>query len=174
VDGAGAAAARNIEEALQDLRLIINSLDEVNQGLLPKLADLRYRLEPRLTELGIRLVWEVEPLPELDALSPQSALNAMRIVQEALNNAVKHAHPMAITVSAARRNGAVVIGVADDGAGFEPGAAGAAGRGLSGMRKRADQMGAALDVVRREGGGTTVFLYLPPVSRFTTGVGAAA
>ena len=173
-DGDRAIAARNIEEALQDLRLIINSLDEVNQGLLPKLADLRYRLEPRLTELGIRLVWELEPLPELHALSPQSALNAMRIVQEALNNAIKHAHPTAITVSAARKNGAVVIGVADDGAGFEPGAARAAGRGLSGMRKRAEQMGAALDVERREGGGTVVFLHLPSVPRLATGVGSAA
>ncbi|MGQ0522483.1 MAG: ATP-binding protein [Betaproteobacteria bacterium] len=170
-DGDRAVAARNIEEALQDLRLIIDSLDHLNQGLLPKLADLRYRLEPRLAELGIRLVWEVDPLPELDALPPQSALNAMRIVQEALNNAIKHARPTAITVSVTRQDGAVVISVADDGAGFDPDAARGAGRGLSGMRKRAEQLGARLHVERCGGGGTAVSLYFPPASGFEPQVG---
>jgi signal transduction histidine kinase len=161
-DGDRAIAARNIEEALQDLRLIVDSLDDVNQGLMPKLADLRYRLEPRLTELGIRLVWEVQPLPELANLPPQAALNAMRIVQEALNNAVKHAAPTVITVSTSRRNGTLLISVADDGRGFEPETFTGSGRGLSGMRKRADQLGATLQVERPEGGGTAVSLYFAP------------
>jgi signal transduction histidine kinase len=173
-DGDRAIAARNIEEALQDLRLIINSLDDVNQGLLPKLADLRYRLEPRLEELGIRLVWDVEPIRELDALPPQSALNAMRIVQEALNNAVKHACPTAITVFAARRDGAVVIGVTDDGNGFDLESAAGEGRGLSGMRKRAGQIGARLHVERRKEGGTAVSLHLSAVPGLPTAAGAAA
>lgn len=172
-DGDRAVAARNIEEALQDLRLIIDSLDDVNQGLLPKLADLRYRLEPRLAELGIRLVWEVQPLPELATLPPQAALNAMRIVQEALNNAVKHAGPASITVTVARQNGAAVIRVADDGSGFDPGAAAGAGRGLSGMRKRAEQIGATVHVERGDGVGTAVSLCFAPASSFQPRLGAA-
>ncbi|HET9664974.1 MAG TPA: ATP-binding protein [Burkholderiales bacterium] len=170
-DGDRVIAARNIEEALQDLRLIIDSLDDVNQGLLPKLADLRYRLEPRLAELGIRLVWAVEPLPELEGLSPQSALNAMRIVQEALNNAVKHARPTAITVSATRQNGKAVIAVEDDGSGFDLDATGSRGRGLSGMRKRADQIGASLHLERRDG-GAAVSLHFPPASGLQPRLGA--
>jgi signal transduction histidine kinase len=172
-DGDRAIAARNIEEALQDLRLIIDSLDDVNQGLMPKLADLRYRLEPRLTELGIRLMWEVQPLPEFATLSPQAALHAMRIVQEALNNAVKHAAPTVITVSTSRRNGTVLISVADDGRGFEPETSGGSGRGLSGMRKRADQLGATLQVERPEGGGTAVSLYFAPPTFSCYSAGAA-
>jgi signal transduction histidine kinase len=171
-DGDRAVAARNIEEALQDLRLIIDSLDDVNQGLMPKLADLRYRLEPRLAELGIRLVWEVQPLTELAALPPQSALNAMRIVQEALNNAVKHAQPRAITVTVARHGDGAMIRVADDGGGFDPEATAGAGRGLSGMRKRAEQMGATVHVERRDGGGTATSLYVPPAARLRPRVGA--
>jgi signal transduction histidine kinase len=172
-DGDRAVLARTIEEALQDLRLIIDSLDEVNQGLLPKLADLRYRLEPRLAELGIRLNWEVEALPEFAGLGPQSALNVLRIIQEALNNAVKHARPTLITVSASRRSGAAVIGVADNGSGFDPDAAKGVGRGLSGMRKRAEQIGARLQVERREGGGTAVGLHFPPASGLPARTGAA-
>jgi signal transduction histidine kinase len=172
-NGDRAVAARNIEEALQDLRLIIDSLDDVNQGLLPKLADLRYRLEPRLSELGIRLNWDVEPLPEVAGLPPHLALNAMRIVQEALNNAVKHARPSAITVSVARQNGGVVLAVADDGSGFDPDTTGGHGRGLSGMRKRAEQLGATFRVERRDGGGTAVSLYFPPALGLQPRVGAA-
>jgi signal transduction histidine kinase len=161
-DGDRTVAARNIEEALEDLRLIINSLDDVNEGLIPKLADLRYRLEPRLAALGIRLNWEVEALPELAHLSPQSALNAMRIVQEALNNAVRHGRPASIVVATARVDGHAAIRVADDGTGFDFDAARATGRGLSGMRKRADQIGATVRVERQGVGGTAVVLLFPP------------
>jgi signal transduction histidine kinase len=173
-DGDRAVAARNIEEALQDLRLIIDSLDDTNQGLLPMLGDLRHRLEPRLAELGIRLHWDVQPLPEFAGLQPQSALNTMRVVQEALNNAVKHARPTVIKVSITRQDGAAVVGVADDGSGFDPEALKSAGRGLSGMRKRAEQIGASLRVERHDGGGTTVSLHFPPPSGLRPKVGAAA
>jgi signal transduction histidine kinase len=80
-----------IEEGLQDLRLIIDSLDIGNQGLVQVLGNLRYRLEPRLAALGIRLEWDVQPRGELETVSPEVALAVLRIVQEALNNAVKHA-----------------------------------------------------------------------------------
>jgi signal transduction histidine kinase len=171
-DGDRAIAARTIEEALQDLRLIIDSLDETNEGLLPKLADLRYRLEPRLAELSIRLDWDVQALPELDVLPPQSALNVMRIVQEALNNAVKHARPTAITVSTARQDGAIVR-VADDGSGFDPATTKGSGRGLAGMRKRAEQIGATLHVEGQPAGGTSISLHFPPATALRPRIGTA-
>ena len=173
-DGDRAVAAHNIEEALQDLRLIIDSLDETNQGLLPMLSDLRHRLEPRLAELGIRLNWEVQPLPEFAGLQPQSALNTMRVVQEALNNAVKHARATVIKVSITRQAGAAVIGVADDGSGFDPDSMKGAGRGLPGMRKRAEQLGANLRVERQDDGGTTVSLHFPPASSLRPKAGAGS
>ena len=173
-DADRAVVARTIEEALQDLRLIIDSLDETNQGLLPMLADLRYRLEPRLAELGIGLQWQVQQLPELAGLGPQSALNAMRLVQEALNNAVKHARPTVIAVSVGRQQGAAVIGVTDNGSGFDPDTMKTPGRGLPGMRKRALQLGADLRVERRDGGGTCVSLHFPAAAGFRPESGAAA
>ncbi|MFN3717048.1 MAG: ATP-binding protein [Thiobacillus sp.] len=161
-DGDRAVVAQSIEEALQDLRLIIDSLDVADQDLLSLLGNLRYRLTPRLAALGIRLDWEAPSLTELAGLTPRSALGVLRIVQEALNNAVKHARPTVITVSTARRDGGAVIGVADNGIGFDPDATGGAGRGLSSMRKRAQQLGATVLVERRDGGGTCVSLLLPP------------
>jgi signal transduction histidine kinase len=156
-----AVVAQSIEEALQDLRLIIDSLDVDKQGLVQLLGNLRYRLEPRLAALGIRLEWDVHALDELETLSPQVALGVLRIVQEALNNAVKHAQPRVITISVARRNGAAVIGVADDGVGFDTEEPEHTGRGLASMRRRAMQLGASLQIESRDGGGTFAALHLP-------------
>jgi len=154
--------ARGIEEAMQDLRLIIDSLDSADQGLVRRLAELRYRLQPRLEQLGIQLNWEVDPsVGEFERLTPESVLNVLRIVQEALNNAVKHAEPTLITVSISRQDERAVVEVADNGAGFDPEAAAGRGRGLSGMRKRAEQLGATFHIDRRAGGGTLISLQLP-------------
>jgi signal transduction histidine kinase len=153
--------AQTIEDALQDLRLIIDSLDVDKQGLVQLLGNLRYRLEPRLAALGIRLEWDVHPLDELERLSPQVALGVLRIMQEALNNAVKHAQPRVITISVERRNGAAVIGVADDGVGFNTEQPERTGRGLASMRRRAVQLGGTLQIERRDSGGTFTALHLP-------------
>jgi signal transduction histidine kinase len=156
-----AVVAESIEEALQDLRLIIDSLDVDKQGLVQLLGNLRYRLEPRLAALGIRLEWNVQPLDELETLSPQVALGVLRIVQEALNNAMKHAQPRVITISVARCNEAVIIGVADDGIGFDTEQPERTGRGLASMRRRAAQLGGTLRIERRDAGGTLTALHLP-------------
>jgi signal transduction histidine kinase len=153
--------ARGIEAALQDLRLIIDSLDLADQDLLPLLGNLRYRLEPQLAALGIELQWRVQPLPALTGLDPQSALAVLRIVQEALNNAIRHARPTTITVTIAPSENGARIDIADDGIGFDMRAHSPGRHGLSGMRKRAARLGARLEWNRRDGGGTRVTLRLP-------------
>lgn len=153
--------ARVIEDSLEDMRLIIDSLDLEERDLLPLLANLRFRLEPRLNAIGLALRWEVEPLPDLDYLTPETGLAIVRIVQEAVNNAVRHAAAKAITVRA-RPNGAVIeLCVADDGTGFEPRpGAPRAGRGLNAMRSRAAKLGGEL-TVQSDKKGTRVLLTLP-------------
>jgi two-component system NarL family sensor kinase len=85
----------------------------------------------------------------------------VRIVQEAVNNAVRHASAKTITVRA-RPNGATVeLSVLDDGAGFEPRpGAPRAGRGLNAMRSRAAKLGGEL-AVQSDKKGTRVLLTLP-------------
>jgi signal transduction histidine kinase len=152
--------ARSIEESLLDLRLIIDSLDLTEHDLLPLLGNLRFRLGPRLSALGIELVWDVEPLPRLDYLTSESALAILRIVQEALNNAIQHARPRSIRISVKPDNGGVAIQIVDDGQGFGGDGSHAGARGLAGMRQRAQKIGAQLEIVSSEH-GTQVCLWLP-------------
>ncbi len=155
--------ARSIEESLQDLRLIIDSLDLAEHDLLPLLGNLRFRLEPRLRTLGVRLEWDVHPpLPELGYLTPESALAILRIVQEAINNAIQHGQPHVIRITARAEQEWILIEVSDDGHGFDSTAGNPRSRrGLTGMRLRAEKLGAAFSVSSEAASGTRISLRLP-------------
>jgi signal transduction histidine kinase len=80
------------------------------------------------------------------------------IACEALTNATKHARASRVTVSAQRRNGSLVICVADDGVG---GAAPGGGTGLSGLRDRIGAQGGTLSIESERGAGTRLIAELP-------------
>jgi signal transduction histidine kinase len=87
------------------------------------------------------------------------AEQAYRIVAEAMTNAVRHAAASRITVELQVEDGDVVVRVRDDGRGFDSSAGD--GVGLSSMRARAADIGAALKIAGADGGGTEVRLAIP-------------
>ena len=90
--------------------------------------------------------------------------NLLRIGQEAVNNAVRHAHPQRIFVNLVFDGGRVRLSVQDDGRGFDNQLAsnGRAGHfGLIGMRERAEQIGGTLSIHSVEGSGTEVVADVP-------------
>ena len=159
---APADVAQIVRECIDDLRLVIDSMEPIDDDLVVVLASLRYRLEPRLKAAGIRLVWQVNDLPPLPNLTPRNVLHILRVLQEALTNALKHAGATRITLGATvdRARGTASIRVSDDGRGFDAAADPRAGRGLANMRRRAEAVGGAL-VVDTGTEGTTVTLALP-------------
>ena len=105
------------------------------------------------------------------ALTNAQRTVALRVAQEALQNARKHAGASQVTVSSRLEDDAWVLEVRDDGRGFDVGAVAARGRrnfGLQFMRERAELIGARLDVRSRPDGGTVVRLAIP------TGTGTGA
>jgi signal transduction histidine kinase len=88
----------------------------------------------------------------------------LRVAQEALANARKHARAGQVIVCLRYAEGQVSLDVTDDGSGFDPGQA-AGGYGLPGMRARAEEAGGRLQVRSSPGCGTTVSVAVPvPVS----------
>ncbi|WP_454688527.1 sensor histidine kinase [Achromobacter aloeverae] len=151
---------RSLEESLQDMRLIIDSLDTQSPGLLPLLANLRFRLEPQLKAIGIRLEWDIHPLPGLPPLTPDETLAVLRIVQEAVNNAIRHAQPRNVRIAARPEGNGALISISDDGRGFSTdGVERAGAHGLRGMRARAAKLGARL-AIESGNGGTRVWLEI--------------
>jgi signal transduction histidine kinase len=87
---------------------------------------------------------------------------ALPIAQEALANAVRHAHPHRITVRLAAADGDLLLTVTDDGDGFDPEDAGHQhGIGLSLMLERVTELGGDLRLDSTPGRGTTVLIRLP-------------
>ena len=80
------------------------------------------------------------------------------MASEALANAGKHARASRVAVSAARRNGSLVVCVRDDGVG---GAVASEGSGLTGISDRVAALGGRLTVVSPPGEGTVVTAELP-------------
>jgi signal transduction histidine kinase len=159
------AMAQVLREAVDDMRLAVDTLSPGREGLLEALGNLRYRLEPRFRAAGIELKFAHRDLPERLDVAAEHALQILRVLQEALTNVLKHARATRVEVelSLERTPARFVLAVADDGGGFDAGAP-TAGRGLSGMRRRAQAIGAALEVVSGVRGTRIVLAYPLPAS----------
>lgn len=140
-----------IEGALRDMGLMIDSF-EAGDSIATQLGLLRGRLEPMFTEHRIDLVWRIEADPQLPGAGPSQNLTLLRIVQEAITNAVRHAGARTITISASDH----CIAVTDDGHGFDPErpapAGGRRGLGLASMQRRARALEAKLEIDSGPGG----------------------
>lgn len=155
----GPALVRGLEESLDDLRLVVGSLEQGEGTLATALGAFRARIEPRCTAAGATLVWRIEDVGPTPDFGPDKTLQVYRILQEACTNALKHGKPDRIEVTLARRDdGAIELSLADNGKGFDVNAK-AAGRGLANMRYRAKQIGARIDV-DSSANGTHVTLEL--------------
>lgn len=154
--------AELLQESLDDLRLIIDASAATSQ-LLPALAGWRSRWDPRLEALGIELQWQVDEALGRQSLTPTVVLQLMRILQEAVINAVKHAQARTVQVTAALQDAQLQLSVVDDGVGLRADgvSAGGAGRhGLRSMQARAQAIGAELSIGAAPGGGTAVGVLL--------------
>ncbi|MGB0722837.1 MAG: ATP-binding protein [Gammaproteobacteria bacterium] len=161
--GSLGAARDSIRDALGDLRLVIDSLDSDARDLNTVLGMLRMRLADRLRDADIEFQWQVTDLPELEGFGPRKALQVMRIVQEALTNALKHSGATTLSVSTrvARhddRDG-VCVCVQDNGRGM-PMDKPPSGRGLLNQQRRAAAIGARLSIDDATP-GVRVVLWLP-------------
>jgi signal transduction histidine kinase len=151
---------------------------EIAAIALEETRDVARRLRPaRMRELGLanavrelaanagRPV-EVRFDPRLstpDLLPVEEQMEAYRIVQEALANAVRHASARTIQVDMQLvRGNRLQIDITDDGEGFDVRDAGH-GLGLTGMRERAAAIHATLRVQSQAGAGTRIRLLLPSV-----------
>jgi signal transduction histidine kinase len=155
------AVQRAVRLALGELRSAVDSLDESDANLDAALGAMRARLEPLVQHGAARLAWRVETKLPAIRLDPQQSLHLLRILQEAIANAVKHSGARSIEVaSGALESGGhrgAFVEVRDDGRGL---ASASPGRGLTNMRQRARLLGGELTLASDES-GTRVRVWLP-------------
>lgn len=151
-----------LKDCLDDLKLTIDSMEPVEADLLLLLATLRFRLEPRLENTNITLLWQVQELPALSWLEPSSALHILRIVQESIANILRHTRADQIRVHTAHEADGVSVTIEDNGHGFDlqKALASAAGRGLHNQQRRAQAIDGRVSW-SSTASGTRFTLWLP-------------
>jgi signal transduction histidine kinase len=157
---AGAAAEQagsTLERAVSELTVAIGELRELAQGLPPSQLDAGLRAA--LTELAVGAPLPVEVVSTDERFSTGLEAAAYFIACEGLTNAIKHARASAVVLSARRRNGSLVVSVADDGVGGAAPAAG--GSGLPGLHDRVAAHGGRLSIESPPRAGTVLTAELP-------------
>ncbi len=125
------------------------------------LPALRRYLDQVRADYGVQTELNVPAGMSPDPLAPEVAVQVLRVVQEAVTNARKHAPGCAVLVALEPCGDELSVTVADDGCGFAVPSAetGQNGHyGLTFMRERMSQVGGSVDIVSRPGLGTSVSL----------------
>lgn len=163
--------AASCEKAEVDARRAVDLLDRS----ISELRDICHGLRPaELDRLGAqdacaRLCQEIAAAARFEVdfrsmgfegldLDEELEINIYRVLQEALNNARKHASARHVTVRLVARTVSIRLTVEDDGVG--PGSS-PAGLGRRGMAERARMLGGGLEVLPGPHGGTLVSAWFP-------------
>jgi signal transduction histidine kinase len=146
--------AERTVQTVRNMALLLrpSMLDDL--GLVPAVEWYAREMSRRgQIEVEVRAENVPEELP--DALK----LCVYRVVQEALNNAQRHAHAKNAVVELEQTGDAIRVRVSDDGGGFDPKRT--RGMGLLGMEERVKRLGGTIEVESRRGTGTTIRAALP-------------
>lgn len=155
------ALAHQLREAIDQLRITVDSMHDAEGDVAAALAAVRYRLAPRLQAAGIDLDWQVEALPVAPHWGVREAHHLQMLLYEAFSNMIQHSGAARATLCARADERGLSISLADNGTGFDPaGGTAQGGKGLANMRKRAHALGARFEL-QSGAGGTVLELALP-------------
>jgi signal transduction histidine kinase len=150
--------ATAIDSALVETRQAVMALRPRLEGGPLEEVLARY-VEDFSDRFAVRAVFTASgPIPPL---APRAQAEVLRIVQEALNNARKHADATLLRVDASATDGVVRFVVTDNGRGFDLGSVPEDRYGLSSMRERAELIGGSLEVTSEPQNGTRVAVMVP-------------
>ncbi|MBL8238232.1 MAG: MCP four helix bundle domain-containing protein [Bryobacterales bacterium] len=144
-----------VQDTLEKVRALSQTLQPVileEQGLGPA---IEWHISVFQRQTGIAVEYHPPATPPV--MEHTRSIHVFRILQEALNNAARHANVETVTVRLI--NEPFTLQVADNGGGID--ASATPGVGLAGMRERAELLGGALSVVSPP--GTTITLQVPYV-----------
>ncbi len=147
------------QDALKEMRLLLHELRPLQIETEGLAEAIQHRLDSVEGRLGISARLENDTVGEFP---PETEGMLYRIVQEALNNALRHASAKNVTVKIEDGGGAVVVTVRDNGIGFNLNRAySQGGMGLESMSERAASIGAAFHIETSPGRGTLVTISVP-------------
>ncbi len=161
-----AGIVQDLELALTDMRLMLDSMDHEMSDIADVVAVFRNRVEHRLTAADINTTWRIAQLPNMK-LDADRKLHLLRILQEAVTNTLKHANADEFQFNICEQVGKLEILVADNGCGVGPQSS--HGRGMTNIRHRAEVAGFHLQLGHptEYPSGTQIKLTIPRETEIT-------
>jgi signal transduction histidine kinase len=156
-----AELARLVADAGAELRGVVAALRPAELSADGLVGTLRARVALLDRVHAAAVSFEADRLPSLPADVEETLL---RVAEEALHNALRHAQAQAVRVAVGAEQGRAVLTVTDDGKGFDvdtPAQVAARRLGLVSMRERARAAGGTCSVTSTPGAGTTVRVAIP-------------
>jgi len=154
-------AQQKIRGCINDLHMVIDSLDPLMNNLPTLLGTMRLRWAEQLKSANITLDWHISDLPESADFSSQHSLHIMRTLQEVITNAIKHSGTTTITVATGIDDPQhVFIKITDYGQGL--GNIHSGGRGFKNMAWRMSQINGSLKMSSSDQ-GTEICLILQQI-----------
>lgn len=152
-------ADKTLEQAISELRSLSKSLNREWLHQFNLLRNVQGEVDRLNNTVGVEvhLNASVDGLP----LSADAQLMLFRIVQEALQNCMKHAQAARIDISLHQKGEHLEVHIADDGIGFNPQGHITNGVGLMNMRHRVHLLGGTIHWKAHEPTGTRVHIILP-------------
>jgi signal transduction histidine kinase len=145
-----------IEDQLRRLSHELRPLILDDLGLVPAIQFLGEGIARRS---GIAVIVKCD---REERMPPLVETALYRIVQEALNNASRHAHASRVTITLRHDDGQVRCSIRDDGVGFSPQATeGRRGLGLIGIRERITPLSGTLEIQSGKKKGTELLVTIP-------------
>ncbi len=149
-------------DSIQEVRSIANNLRPYQIDRL----GLTKAIQGMLNQIGdaseIEIEHEIEPIPK--NLSAEKQINLFRIIQEAMNNCLKHAEATRVIVTLLITDQMITLRIKDNGRGFDPDLEKTReqhGFGLSGIRERATMFKGSCELISSVGNGTEWVIRFP-------------
>jgi signal transduction histidine kinase len=147
--------ATEIISALRDTIWAFNKESITLTGISDRVKIFVQKIQPSYPSINIRI--EENITREMD-LSPVRALHIFRIIQEAMNNAVKHSKCDTLLIDISSDNESAKISIEDNGNGFDPVSMKNSGNGLMNMKNRATEASFNLTLSSTSPKGTKILL----------------
>lgn len=157
------------QQCLREMRLLVYELRPALVDEAGLIGALQHRLEAVEQRSGVRVNLQAGNDEDI----PRPIQNELfRVAEEALNNALKHAHASNLTVRIITNPDGVEMEISDNGRGFDVDSPPAGGQGLHNMRERVARMRGRIDLESVAGDHTTVRVWVALQGQDTTSMSA--
>jgi PAS domain S-box-containing protein len=150
---------RIVEDMMRHIRQVLYELRPPSFGTTPFVKVLEGLCSSMSLFTGLRVVFSSQE--QLPPMANTQAITLYRLVQEGINNVLKHAKAESVWINLEYVDGEVSISLEDDGQGFDLSHRPNYGIGLDGLRERFLDLGGSFDIESALGRGTRLYGSLP-------------